>query len=429
MMKMSTPKKKLGMVSFLGVLPLLLLLPLFSFANHEPCTAIPYDFGMGQGNIVPCGPSANTTSSGVNIEDSGGTTTFPLNGSCGLPGDGGSPMDVQWVTFVIQEGGSFEWQTVPGSDDFIWEMWVSNNPVDVPGEEDPGGNVPGVCDDLSYVDCDTEFTGWRVESTPDPTKKWRFYIAYYLRNGDQSGDGVVKIRKSCGEACVGSDISVTASDDVCIESGANTMLDANASGGGDAPYTYFWTPTSSLNNPQIKSPLASPTTTTTYTVVAAGADGCPASDQVTVTVGNCCIAESGTLSNNGAGAWPQTLCVGKNDLNTVTFTATGFQSNVAYGYALFLVDADGNISNAVAGASGSFTFSGLSAGTYTVYGISYKGSTSDIPTNNAEAQTYVNGFATLAALLADIPPTCAEVVSGGSGNQVTILGVNCGTFN
>ena len=50
------------------------------------------------------------------------------------------------------------------------------------------------------------------------------------------------------------------------------------------PAVYEWTPTSSLSNPNIADPIASPTTSTTYTVTVTDANGCTATDDVVVDV-------------------------------------------------------------------------------------------------------------------------------------------------
>ena len=47
---------------------------------------------------------------------------------------------------------------------------------------------------------------------------------------------------------------------------------------------YNWSPSASLNDPTIANPLASPTTTTTYTVLATTGSNCTAFDSITVTV-------------------------------------------------------------------------------------------------------------------------------------------------
>ncbi|MFN0275051.1 MAG: choice-of-anchor L domain-containing protein [Chitinophagales bacterium] len=56
----------------------------------------------------------------------------------------------------------------------------------------------------------------------------------------------------------------------------------NGSGGT----TYSWTPTSTLNDPNVQNPIASPTVTTTYTVTVTDENGCISSDEVTVFVSN-----------------------------------------------------------------------------------------------------------------------------------------------
>lgn len=48
--------------------------------------------------------------------------------------------------------------------------------------------------------------------------------------------------------------------------------------------TYSWSPTTDLNNSQIATPTANPTTTTSYTVTVTNSFGCTSTDQTTVTV-------------------------------------------------------------------------------------------------------------------------------------------------
>ncbi|MFD3002888.1 gliding motility-associated C-terminal domain-containing protein [Pontibacter toksunensis] len=53
---------------------------------------------------------------------------------------------------------------------------------------------------------------------------------------------------------------------------------------GSGGVTYRWEPSESLNNPDIARPVASPMETTTYTLTITTAEGCTATDEVTVTV-------------------------------------------------------------------------------------------------------------------------------------------------
>jgi hypothetical protein len=64
--------------------------------------------------------------------------------------------------------------------------------------------------------------------------------------------------------------------------GESSQLNAYASG-GSGTYTYQWTPTTGLNNPNIPNPVASPLSTTVYTVTV-GDGSTTVSDQVTLTV-------------------------------------------------------------------------------------------------------------------------------------------------
>lgn len=79
------------------------------------------------------------------------------------------------------------------------------------------------------------------------------------------------------QANAGPDASICPGQTVTI-GGSPTATD------GNAPYTYSWTPSGSLNSATVANPDASPTATTTYTVVVTDASGSTATDDVTVTV-------------------------------------------------------------------------------------------------------------------------------------------------
>ena len=91
------------------------------------------------------------------------------------------------------------------------------------------------------------------------------------------------------DGCTGTDqvtvrvennITVSAGNDATICSGQNVQL--NASGGA----SYQWSPSTGLSNPNINNPMASPGSTTIYTVMVTDVNGCTGTDQVTVTVRN-----------------------------------------------------------------------------------------------------------------------------------------------
>jgi gliding motility-associated-like protein len=71
---------------------------------------------------------------------------------------------------------------------------------------------------------------------------------------------------------------IASADPATIAAGATAQLSAS---GAD---TYSWLPPETLDNPAIATPVASPTTTTIYTVVGTSANGCDDSVEVVVTV-------------------------------------------------------------------------------------------------------------------------------------------------
>jgi len=86
----------------------------------------------------------------------------------------------------------------------------------------------------------------------------------------------------------------------------NTSTQLNASGGA----TYIWNPSASLSNGQIANPIAQPSVTTTYIVLATDANGCTQTDNVVVNIYNPPTASAG--SNTA-------ICIGNN----TTLTASG----------------------------------------------------------------------------------------------------------
>lgn len=76
-----------------------------------------------------------------------------------------------------------------------------------------------------------------------------------------------------------------AGPDVTINAGASTTLAGSATG-GTPPYTYLWSPASGLSSTTISNPVASPTSTRTYTLTVTDFRGRTASDGVVVTVLN-----------------------------------------------------------------------------------------------------------------------------------------------
>jgi PKD-like domain/Secretion system C-terminal sorting domain/Ser-Thr-rich glycosyl-phosphatidyl-inositol-anchored membrane family len=100
---------------------------------------------------------------------------------------------------------------------------------------------------------------------------------------------------------------ITASGAATICNGGSTTLNAN---GG---VSYTWLPSASLNNANISNPVASPTSTTTYTVSGQGSNGCSSNATVIVVVN-----PIPTVSAN-----PITICSGQSGTLTATVSPTG----------------------------------------------------------------------------------------------------------
>jgi hypothetical protein len=87
--------------------------------------------------------------------------------------------------------------------------------------------------------------------------------------------------------------------------GGNVSLNAIGSG-GNGIYSYTWTPSSGLSNPNISNPVATPTSTTTYTVIVSDNCGTPTdSDLARITVYPATV--TGVTSTDTAGCVP--FCV------------------------------------------------------------------------------------------------------------------------
>ncbi len=136
--------------------------------------------------------------------------------------------------------------------------------------------------------------------------------------------------------------TVSAGNDVQICTGASTQLSASGA------ISYSWSPATGLNNPNLSNPIATPSTTTTYTVTGTDANGCSRTDQVTVSVTNdsgitassdltICEGESTTLSVTGGANYTWSPATGlsnplsanptANPTVTTVYTVTGTSIN------------------------------------------------------------------------------------------------------
>lgn len=131
-----------------------------------------------------------------------------------------------------------------------------------------------------------------------------------------------------GNGCSNTDqVTITVNPLPAVDAGLDqTICDGESLVIGGSPTsttpgaTFSWSPAASLNSGNLANPTASPTTTTTYTVIVTDPNGCTASDQVTITVN----------PTPGADAGPdQSIC----NLQSVTIGGSPTSSTPGVSYA------------------------------------------------------------------------------------------------
>lgn len=149
----------------------------------------------------------------------------------------------------------------------------------------------------------TPSTGLNNATIANPTASGTATTTYVVTGtnaqGCSSSDTVVVIVKALP--------IVDAGTAAAICPGFSTNLSASGA------VSYAWSPAATLSNATIANPTATPTSTTTYTVTGTGANGCTATDAVTVTVYPAAVV--------GAGA-DQAVCAGQSATLTGTGAAT-----------------------------------------------------------------------------------------------------------
>jgi len=117
---------------------------------------------------------------------------------------------------------------------------------------------------------------------------------------------------------------------------SESNLDATPSG-GEAAYTYRWTPSTGLSDPYIADPVAKPNVTTTYTIEVTDANGCTATDQVTIAVADQLTATA-SVDDNLIGACATSVA-------TLSVNATGGEElsggGYTYSWRVTVTDANG----------------------------------------------------------------------------------------
>ena len=136
-------------------------------------------------------------------------------------------------------------------------------------------------------------------------------------------------------------VSLTPSSSICTGS----PIQLTSSGGTG----YSWLPASSLSNSAISNPVATPTSTTTYTVIITNVNGCSKSASTTITVNTTlvvfaspgtavCSGSSTQLSSSGGTSFTWTPASGLNNPNISNPTANPSSATT---YTVISTDANG----------------------------------------------------------------------------------------
>jgi hypothetical protein len=162
----------------------------------------------------------------------------------------------------------------------------------------------------------------RPTCTPTATTTYTLKAACTVSGATATDTVTVSVTANPLVANAGPDKSITS---------GGTTLQGSASG-GTPPYTYSWSPTSTLSSATVAQPTASPTTTTTYTLTVKDAAGATATDYVNVAVvpvGNGAIPIARwdlppyQRVNAGETLKAGVVAFSKFGINTVSFTISG----------------------------------------------------------------------------------------------------------
>ncbi|QOW11665.1 T9SS type A sorting domain-containing protein [Kaistella flava (ex Peng et al. 2021)] len=247
----------------------------------------------------------------ASVITAGGATAFCTGGSVTLSGNSGGT----WST-----GATTPSITVTTSGDYFVTNTnacgsVNSNHIIVTVSPAPVASV------ITAGGATTFCAGGSVTLSGNSGGTWSTGATTATITVNTSGDYFVTNTNACGSVNSNHIIvtvnplpAATAGRDTAICSGNSVTLGTTPVSG----HTYLWTPSTGLSSATIANPVASPTTTTTYTLVETiTATGCQNTNSVTVTVSPApvasvitaggattfCAGGSVTLSGNSGGTW------------------------------------------------------------------------------------------------------------------------------
>ena len=175
-------------------------------------------------------------------------------------------------------------------------------------------------------------------------------------DADPTGTVTYTVQVTDGNTCVNVDSmvvnvnplpTVSAGNDTSFCVGGSVQLNAQGTG------TFSWTPTASLNDPNIQNPIASPTSNTTYTVTLTDGNGCVNTDDINVSIDPLPTVDAGpdlwvcpgfgeALQGSGSGTFSWAPGTDLTDPTSATPTADPPTSTV---YTLTVTSGNGCVAN------------------------------------------------------------------------------------
>ncbi|MFW6302652.1 MAG: fibronectin type III domain-containing protein [Bacteroidales bacterium] len=145
---------------------------------------------------------------------------------------------------------------------------------------------------------------------------------YYFYNLEISG-GCVSAREAVEVIHTADPVSVTADGPTTFLEGGSVGL--TASSDADPGYTYTWSPSTGLNTDTGDEVIASPSSTTTYTVTGEDGSGCAYTEEITITVTNPCAGLGTGYSqiNNLPFSETSSTCGNADDITSNNATVCG----------------------------------------------------------------------------------------------------------
>jgi len=125
-----------------------------------------------------------------------------------------------------------------------------------------------------------------------------------------------------------------AGSDITICSGESTFIGGSpTASGGTAPFVYFWSPATGLSSTTAANPVASPASTTIYTVTVTDANGCVETDDIILTVNPAPDVDAGSDETVLFNSCPQSPPSLPDSLKCIDLIATIIGGTSPYGFA------------------------------------------------------------------------------------------------